>query len=115
VAFLAGTDKATETFGIAELLMRPRGSRDCYTVPTDFKGSKIIYFTPSAEYRKNYVSAVDVINGTVYPETLSAKWLKMRLPTSPSFTICIWSASRVSRPSAGRKLGYRLRRDQQII
>jgi adenylate cyclase len=59
--------------GIKELRMRPRGSRDYYIVPTDERGRIKIYYTPNSEYKKNYVSFVDVLNGTVDPARIKDK------------------------------------------
>jgi adenylate cyclase len=64
---------ADNGIGIQELNMRPRGTRDQYRVPTDEKGRIKIYFTPHREYVKNYVSFVDVLNGTVDPARVKDK------------------------------------------
>jgi adenylate cyclase len=59
--------------GIKELRMRPRGSRDYYVVPTDERGRIKVYYTPYSEYRRNYVSFVDVLNGTLDPARIKDK------------------------------------------
>jgi adenylate cyclase len=59
--------------GIKELRMRPRGSRDYYTVRTDERGRIKIYYTPYSEFRKNYVSFIDIVNGTVDPARIKDK------------------------------------------
>jgi adenylate cyclase len=64
---------AVSPTGVQELRMRPRGTRDTYTVRTDQRGYIKVYYTPNSQYRKNYVSFSDVINGTVDPARIKDK------------------------------------------
>ncbi len=67
--------KSNDLTGISELLMRPRGTRDYFSVPTDEAGRKKVYYTPHAAFQKNYVSAVDILNGTIDPARVADKMI----------------------------------------
>ncbi|MBM3515653.1 MAG: CHASE2 domain-containing protein, partial [Alphaproteobacteria bacterium] len=69
---LINTDPIT---GVESIYLRPRGTRDNILISTDQKARVWTYFTPHSEYKKNYVSASDIIAGRVDPARVAGKYV----------------------------------------
>ncbi len=60
--------------GVKQIFVRPPRSKESYVIHTDGNGELRPYFRTSASWRKQYVSATDVIHNRLPPDALKGKY-----------------------------------------